>query len=357
MSLLRQLLAYLAIAVAAIAALMSLAAHPAVMLPVSVVLALAPIAAAVSAFAGVKRASRPLEALVSDLNRIAEGDYALAPPLQQDDEVGRMSRALSRLAHAVAQRETLLSSAVDSLEIARQEAAAASQAKSRLLAEIGRDLRVHLNTILGFAQIMEREALSAKLRREYAHDIRAGGEQLVALASRLSNIPDIDEGRFGIAHDLLDAEEILVRAVEAVRPGAEKANIRLTLDITCEVWMILGDRAKLRQALINILENAIKFTLPEGAVNVSAFARGKTFVVRIEDTGVGMPKEAIARVTERFQPLRSPFEGDGAGLGLPFAKAVAALHGGAMFITSSPGYGTAVELVLPLSTSERGRAA
>jgi two-component system, cell cycle sensor histidine kinase PleC len=355
--LLRQLIYCLAIAGAAIAALMSMTVRPAIMLPVSIVLALAPVAAAASAFVGVRRASRPLGTLLSDVNRIADGDYSLAPPLQQDDEVGRMSRALARLAHAVAERETLLSSAVDSLEIARQEAVAASQAKSRLLVEVSRDLRDDLNTILGFAQMLQQDSLSAKARREYAHDICAGGEQLVALASRLANFPESDDGRFGIVRNPIDAEEILVRAVEGVRAGAEKANIRLTLDITCEVWTVLGDRAKLGQALTNILENAVKFTPAKGAVSVSTSARGKAFVVRVEDTGAGMRQEDIARVTERFQRLRNPFEVQGAGLGLPFAKAVAALHGGALSITSSPGYGTAVELVLPLAASERGRAA
>jgi signal transduction histidine kinase len=338
------------------------AAYRAVVTPVLFVLVLALIAAAAIAYVVVRNASRPLEALAANARRIAEGDYTVSEPLAQKDEIGQLSIALSAMTLSIAERESLLTSAIDSLEIARQEAVAANEAKSQFLANMSHELRTPLNAILGFGEMLQQEVLGpigAPRYTDYARDICSSGRHLLDLVSRLLDVSDIEAGRFGIARNTLDAEELLVRTVESTRSAADKAGVTLSLDITCEVWPILGDETKLTQALTNVLENAIKFTLPGGEVVVAVEVRGQAFVVSIEDTGIGMRDEDIALVTQPFHRLRGAFDGrhQGAGLGLPFAKAVAALHGGTLNISSRLGRGTIVEMVLPLAPAERGKAA
>ena len=338
------------------------AAYRSIIGPVLMVLTLALLVAGACAFTVVRYASRPLEALAASARRIAEGDYTVAEPLRQNDEIGQLSQALSGMTQSIAEREAALNSAIDALEISRREAVTANEAKSHFLANMSHELRTPLNAILGFAEMMQQEVLGplgAPRYRDYARDIVTSGQRLLNLVSRLLDHSDIEAGRFGIAKESLDIRSLLIEVTESRRDEAENAGVILSLDVERQDRLIEGDSAKLRQAISSVIENAVKFTPKSGHVRISGRVRANAYAVVVEDTGIGMRQEDIALVTRPFHRLRGAFDGkhQGAGLGLPFAKAVVSLHDGALAISSHPGRGTIVEMTFPLLPAAQGVAA
>lgn len=142
----------------------------------------------------------------------------------------------------------------------------------------------------------------------------------------------------------------LQQAVSAIRPVADKANVTLSVSSDCiRLAEITGDADKLRQALTNVVHNAVTFTPNGGVVKISGHPDKTGVVIRINDNGVGMSTADIEVVTRPFHRIRSALDGQhqGAGLGLPFAKAIVDLHGGSLTIRSTPGDGTEIEIFLP----------
>ncbi len=327
------------------------AAYRAVVQPVLLVLAGALFVAVALAMLVVRGMSRPLETLAASARRIAAGDYASPPSLGKRDEVGQLSGALIAMTRSIAEREAALTSAIASLEIARDQAVQANEAKSQFLANMSHELRTPLNAIMGFGEMLHHEVLGplgVARYREYAGDICDSAQRLLALVSRMFDLAEVEAGRLTIEHKKISLGSVLQEAVGALRAAAQQAGINLTLSDEA-LPEIEGDGTKLRLALISILHNAVKFTPAGGSVKVSAHAGASGIVMRIADSGVGMRAEDIAVVVRPFHRLRSAFDGkhQGAGLGLPFAKAIVELHGGMLHIESTPGVGTTVEVRLP----------
>jgi signal transduction histidine kinase len=323
---------------------------PAVLLVLAGALALAAILAALV----VRNASKPLESLAATARRIAKGDYTVPKHLGAKDEIGQLSDAIIAMTGAVADREAALTSMIGALEAARNDAVKANEAKSQFLANMSHELRTPLNAIVGFGDMLHQEILGplgVARYREYAGDIRASGQRLLELVSRMLDLAEVEAGRLAIARAEVAPDAILKQAVAAIRPSAEKAGVTLSLDAAA-LAPIEADADKLRQALTSILHNAVKFTPKGGEVCASAARDGHDVVIAVQDTGPGMEKSDIEVVTRPFHRLRSALDGQhqGAGLGLPFAKAIVDLHGGALKIDSEPGHGTRVEIRLPLKT-------
>ena len=338
------------------------AAYRAVVLPVLFVLMLALIAAVSGALYVVRRASRPLEELAGTARRIARGDYTPPPLLAQKDEIGQLSQALTTMTQSIAEREAALTSAIASLELARNEAVSASNAKSQFLTNMSHELRTPLNAIVGFGEMLHQQVLGPLgLPRyvEYAGDICASGQHLLGLVSRMLDLADVETGALDIAQNKFDAGDLLAQCVASVRLAATKANVGLSIRGELQHWKIAGDAPRLRQTFTNILQNAVKFTPPKGQVTVSAVVESAGLVVRIQDMGVGMRAEDIALVTRPFHRLRHALDGrhQGAGLGLPYAHAIVALHGGTLTIRSAPHAGTTVVIALPLAQAKVSEAA
>jgi signal transduction histidine kinase len=328
------------------------AAYRSIVIPVLLFLAFALLLAVVGAMIVVRGVSRPLEALAGVARRIAAGDYTPPQPIGQKDELGQLSDALIGMTRSIAEREAALTSAIDALEIARSEAVQANSAKSQFLANMSHELRTPLNAILGFGEMLHQEVLGplgVKRYGEYAADICSSGQRLLDLVSRMFDLAEVEGGRLTLAGGKVSPGEILRQAFASMRATAEKAGVSTTLsgDIAAAPE-ITGDAVKLRQAFTGILHNAIKFSHAGGAVKASMTVGDGESLIRIEDNGVGMRAEDTDVVVRPFHRLRSAFDGrhQGAGLGLPFAKAIIELHGGTLRIESAPGQGTSVEIRL-----------
>jgi two-component system cell cycle sensor histidine kinase PleC len=235
---------------------------------------------------------------------------------------------------------------------ARLEKQLAGKVKSEFLANMSHELRTPLNTVIGFAKLLgehERRHLKDAEIVEYADLIRDAATHLLAVINDILDISTIQSGSYSLdAHEVHLQEDLQV-ALASFRSTALELGIGLEADIAGELPAVRGDAAKLRKVFSNLIGNALKFTPPGGSVTVEARAQEADAVVRIRDTGLGMSKEEIAVALTPFAQVdarRSRWR-EGAGLGLPIAKALVQLHGGRLEIHSAKSLGTEVVVRLP----------
>jgi signal transduction histidine kinase len=341
----------------------ALAAYRSIVFPLLLILALALLAALAGAMVIVRGVSRPLEVLAVSARRIASGDYTAPPKLRQRDEIGHLADALINMTHSIAERETALKQAAEAMETARNEAVRANEAKSQFLANMSHELRTPLNAIVGFSEMLGHQVLGplgVPRYAEYAQDIHASGEQLLALVERMLDLAEAEANRLALDTTSLNPADLLQQAMLGLKSFSEKSKVTLVLRNTLDHPVRMeGDAAKLRQAFTNIIHNAVKFTPAGGEVRVSASTNDGRLAIQIADSGIGMDPELLDSVVRPFHRLRSALDGQhqGAGLGLPFAKVVIELHGGTLALASQSGTGTIVDIVLPVESAAMSRAA
>ena len=311
----------------------------------------------------VRSFSEPLEMLAGAARRIAGGDYTPPERLKQRDEIGHLGDALINMTRSIAEREAALKSAIDALEVARNAAVRANEAKSQFLANMSHELRTPLNAIVGFSEILHGEVLGPvgnKRYIEYAHDICNSGQHLLGLVATMLDLADFESGSMSLEKNPMSLAELMQNCITVIRPFAEKSGVELAVSgDLARLPDIEGDNAKLGQAITGILHNAVKFTPAGGRIDVSTYVSDSQVKLRIDDTGIGMREEDLSVVLKPFHRLRSALDGQhqGTGLGLPFAKAIIDLHGGELNIDSKFGDGTCVEIALPRATANMERAA
>lgn len=242
---------------------------------------------------------------------------------------------------------------------AQRKAEAANLAKSAFLANLSHELRTPLSAIIGFSEMMQREALGpvgSTRYRAYADDINRGGMHLLDLVNDLLDLSRIEAGKMELAEDFVDMDRLIADCLVLVRDMAARRDVELAVDKDARLPPIYADERKLKQILINLISNAIGFTSSGGSVEiVAAIAASGGLEVSVRDSGVGMKPEDISRIFEPFGQPRHMRQGDrpAAGLGLPLSRKLAELHGGALEIESTAGRGTTVLLRIP---AERVRA-
>jgi two-component system, cell cycle sensor histidine kinase PleC len=227
----------------------------------------------------------------------------------------------------------------------------ANQAKSKFLANMSHELRTPLNAIIGFSEIMESGmfgALGADKYHEYCRDIRHSGQFLLEVINDILDMSKIEAGRMKLDLEDIELDRILTEAMRVVSSRAEDKRVELSAEIAPALFF-KADRRALKQIALNLLSNAVKFTPEGGRVTVGGRLSGGAITVAIQDTGIGIEKEALKKLGRPFEQVESQLtkSHQGSGLGLAIAKSLVELHGGAMRIRSAPGKGTLVVVRLP----------
>jgi two-component system cell cycle sensor histidine kinase PleC len=278
---------------------------------------------------------------------------------RQEERLMESERALmANVADMRKSRQTLEVQAQQLADLAekyaeqKSEAELASKAKSDFLANISHELRTPLNAILGFSEIMVSGLfgpLGSDKYAEYAGDIRESGQYLLDVISDILDMSKIEAGRFMIARETVDIDKVVMDAMRVITPKAEEKSIALRAEAACGVTVEV-DRRALKQILLNLLSNAVKFTPAGGRVTIRTRAVGDAMNLYIEDTGIGISKDAIEKLGRPFEQVENQFSKShkGSGLGLAIARSLAELHGGSMRIRSTVGVGTVVLIRLPL---------
>ena len=242
---------------------------------------------------------------------------------------------------------------VDKLSAARDAAEQANEAKSLFLANMSHELRTPLNAIMGFSEMIELGILGKEKSArqiEYAKLIHGSGAHLLDLINDLLDVSKAEAGKLELYEEELDLGELVGTCLRLLAPAADKAKVHLEGPASKQTFKLNADDRKLRQILINLLSNAMKFTPEGGSVSITYAGNPDGGVtISVADSGIGMTPEQLEKVMHPFVQIEQGYDSNvqGTGLGLPLSKTLTELHGGGLEMRSSPGKGTTAIVHLP----------
>jgi two-component system cell cycle sensor histidine kinase PleC len=249
----------------------------------------------------------------------------------------------------------LLQQREQELRAALKNATEASRAKTNFLALMSHELRTPLNAIIGFSEILRNE-MFGPLGNErygcYSANIHSAGKHLLALINDILDVSKAEAGKLDLHLEAVSLPHLIGQCVTLTEGKAREGQLTLTTDCGKSVPSLLGDEMRLKQIILNLVSNAVKFTPAGGKVTVGVYTESSGgLCLFVKDTGIGMPQELIPVALEPFRQLGSPrarrFEGT--GLGLSLVKTLADLHQAELVIESEVGKGTQVRVFFPTS--------
>jgi cell cycle sensor histidine kinase DivJ len=241
----------------------------------------------------------------------------------------------------------------EQLASARSEARSANEAKTRFLAAVSHELRTPLNAILGFSDILLGEYFGKfenDRQKEYVELVNQSGHHLLAVVNAMLDMSKIEAGRYELVKEPFEIGSVLRSVDEMLALEASRKGVVFSTRLSRGLDEVVADRRAVKQILINLVNNAIKFTEQGGVVTIDAVARGARLELRVSDTGIGIPDDKLALIGMPFMQVQNDYTRryEGTGLGLALVKGLVALHGGEFGITSTEGKGTVITVSLPL---------
>jgi PAS domain S-box-containing protein len=243
----------------------------------------------------------------------------------------------------------------EELRNAKREAVRAATAKAEFLAKVSHEIRTPLNTMTGFAEVIMAERfgpIGNERYREYVKDIHAAGLHLVSMLNDLLDLSRIETGQIDLTLANVNLNDLTQQCVGIMQPQANRARIIIRTSLTPGLPLVVADERSLRQIVLNLISNSIRFTGPGGQVIVSTvFSDSREAVLRVRDTGVGMSEKDIAAALEPFRQTATSgsWGSGGTGFGLSLTKALADANRAIFSIKSAPNAGTLVEIAFPPS--------
>ncbi len=297
----------------------------------------------------------------------------IARALDRDAGSGRIERSDKTMLHYVTvplPDGGVLNSYLDVTDSARVEQAlrrindaleTADQLKTEFIANVSYQLRTPLNAIMGFAEILNHEYFGTLNDRqaEYTRSITDASERLLALINDILDLATIEAGYMSLNYQQVDVKAVLQSVYELTHEWAGKQNLTIRVDPKVRASKIQADERRLKQALHNLVSNAIKFTPAGGVITLSAKRDGDQICLHVKDTGVGIDEAEQGRLFGRFERGYGHHD-QGVGLGLALVKSLIEMHGGRVEMNSQPGEGTTVSCVLPVRSAQaetRGKTA
>jgi signal transduction histidine kinase len=315
-------------------------------------------AMAVCAATGLHMLARVLEGEHAPLH--AEGNIALAIAIVTTPIVFYAREMIDQLKRSRARMNELSRR----LAVSVEQAENANKAKSAFLANMSHELRTPLNAIMGFSEVMKDQHLGPLDNVRYlgyAGDIHNSGRYLLGIINDILDLSKIEAGKMTLeAAEEFPLCDALENSLNMVSTLGEKFGVRIRRELPPPGVRLLAVERMIRQIMINLVGNAIKFTPAGGHVTVGGFALADGgFAVTVQDSGIGMTEAEILRAMTPFGQIENKMTAthNGTGLGLPLAKAMLELHGGTLEIASAPGSGTRIVLNFPANRIGASRAA
>ena len=302
-----------------------------------------------------RRTAQGITLLSRALQRVGQGHFDVDVPELGSGEISQLGRGLNEMSAQLReardeidqhqlQLERKVHERTAELNATRIEAERANQAKSRFLANMSHEIRTPMTAILGYADVMIDDPRTSDDQRELLNIIGRNGNHLLAIINRILDLSKIEAGRLQVEKIPIDLVELIVDVGQAMRIRADERGIALNVEFASDVpALILSDSVRVRQAVINLVENAIKFT-GEGSVIIRLTYEAPSETARIDviDTGVGIPEEAITNLFLQFEQADTSTSRrfGGTGLGLAITVRLAHLLGGECKLESEVGIGT-----------------
>jgi signal transduction histidine kinase len=257
-------------------------------------------------------------------------------------------RSLERKVH---ERTAELESSERALAHARDEALAANRHKSAFLANMSHELRTPLNSVIGFSEVLSTKLfgeLNAK-QAEYVTDIHESGTHLLSLINDILDLSKIEAGRLELSPSSFELPAVIDNALTLMKERAARRNLTLVGEVPDTAGTIWADERKVKQVLLNLLTNAVKFTEPGGTVRVGVEVGPQETVVSVADTGIGIAPGDQEIIFEEFRQITGEHARtqEGTGLGLALSKRLVELHGGRIWVESEVGRGSTFRFTLP----------
>ncbi|UWQ35709.1 HAMP domain-containing protein (plasmid) [Leisingera sp. M527] len=316
--------------------------------------------ASLAAIIMANRITRPVKRLTVFADSIRQGSRPQDVPDCGRDEIGRLALAfaevLTHLDRSNADLTELTASLEAKVKERTREAEAGNKAKSEFLATMSHEIRTPMNGVLGMASLLEETDLDED-QALYAQTISESGEALLEIINEILDFSKIESGKLELRSQPVDIRDLLSGVVRMLEPKAAESRVALRLEYEPDFpSAIMGDEGRIRQIIVNLVGNAVKFT-ENGAVTVKVtgtkMALQTRFNIAVEDTGIGIPKDKLASVFNAFSQVNSSATRDfgGTGLGLGIASRLAHLMGGGIDVRSEPGKGSTFTFSCTFSTA------
>jgi PAS domain S-box-containing protein len=289
---------------------------------------------------------RDMERIVRDVGGSAVGTQGLLVDITERREAQARVEAFNE------ELEALVALRVAELSEARTEAERANRAKSEFLSSMSHELRTPLNAILGFGQLLEMAPL-AEAERESATEIVRAGRTLLTMIEDVLEFSRLDAGRITLSIEPVDLGALVRETVDLARPGAEHHDVSIVDRISADrSIVVLADRRRLGQVLLNLLSNSSKYNRPRGSVTVTAVKANGRARILVSDTGIGIEPDRLARIFEPFDARPGELATRRTlGLGLALSSRLVMLMGGALTVTSELGVGSTFTVELPIAAA------
>jgi signal transduction histidine kinase len=294
------------------------------------------------------RVTKPIQALQRGAQKLGEGDLSVRMNLDTGDEVQALANQFNQMAQQLQSYtnnlEQMVSEKTDELQRANQELAAASRHKTEFLAHVSHELRTPLNAVIGFSDALKQQMFGPLNDKqvEYIGDIRSSGLHLLSLINTILDLSKIEAGKTELELSIVDVRYAVNDAITLVKERAYQGGITLNLEVsdTVDQWPL--DERKFKQILVNLLTNAVKFTLMGGQVRLQADVQNDCLQILISDTGIGISQEDQPRLFVEFTQVGADYHrrAEGTGLGLSLVKRLTELHGGTVTVKSELGIGS-----------------
>ncbi|HEV8534179.1 MAG TPA: ATP-binding protein [Candidatus Limnocylindria bacterium] len=287
------------------------------------------------------------------------GQLAGALALSHVDRAREWTADDVRLIEAVAQELRVALAAAEAFERQRRAVAELerlNRAKSDFVSIVSHEFRTPLTGIQGFSEMMKSDDLTVDEMREYAGDINKDAHRLNRMINEMLDLDKMESGRMQLHREPVDLNAVVTEAAERVRVGAPTHPLTLRLDPALEA--MTADRDKLTQVIANLLNNAVKYSPNGGEIVISTRVEGNTAHLVVRDHGMGIPKEALESIFERYGRVesRATRHIQGTGLGLPIVRQIVQLHGGTVWAESNVGEGSVFHVMLPRAAPHSGAA-
>jgi two-component system cell cycle sensor histidine kinase PleC len=271
---------------------------------------------------------------------------------RQDAARARNEAELQQMVSRLEASQSELAILARKYEIEKTRAEAANRAKSEFLANMSHELRTPLNAINGFSEIMVGEMygpLGDARYRDYSKDILNSGQHLLALINDILDMAKIEAGKLTLKFEPIALEEVAEDAIRLMHNRAESAGLELTSDLP-PLPDVEADYRAIKQILLNLISNAVKFTPRGGRVQVRAQLEGAMVRLSVKDSGIGISREDLERLARPFEQVETQHAKtqQGTGLGLALTKSLVEMHGGRFDLASEPGQGTTASVLIPV---------
>lgn len=302
-----------------------------------------------------RQLAEPISAMGEAVTSMQKGRYHIHLPLPAQNELGELARHINQLADELEQASQRQQQAINELTNAREDAEQANRTKSDFLAMMSHELRTPMNGVLGMLQLLETTPLTME-QSEYAALATESTEHLLKIINDILDFSRIERGALSLEHITFDLNALVHSTLQAFSLSAKQKGLALRLENTLELdkWQMVGDPTRLRQILVNLLGNAIKFT-DTGSIELKTHSEHLDsdllwVTFSIKDTGIGIEANQLARMFDPFQQADTSISRryGGTGLGLAIARTLSDCMGGTLSAKSEPGHGSVFTVQIPL---------